>query len=552
VEIAAIDPKEKELLDTRAFAHQAQLALNISGLVKRLGPVFIVLLAIMWLAFRQYPQLLALPILTVLPTAGAWLYPVLHRHDRAKTGIVVFLLSLSFNIFVLFPLIHEIMLPLTILYVFVIILTYMLLKGKEGHWIAGACTVGLGANIVLTTLWNPSWRVSLGETPALVINVLLSTSIMASIALIVYRLMTEQDMLFRQSQYANLKIEKHAAAEKEQHERLQAVAEEYVRYMTQVGQGNLGTRLTLSDNGHEDNDPLILLGHNLNKMVVNLQRMILQIRDASTNLSSATSEILAATTQQASGANEQSAAITQTTTTVDQVKVIAEQLVERGQEVADISQRTVKVSLAGQNTVHETIEGMNRIRERVESIAKNIIALSEQTLQIKEIIATVDDIAAQSNMLALNASVEAAHAGEQGKGFAAVAVEVRNLARQSQQATTQVRAILSQVQKGISDTATTTEGSTKVVEEGMQLAVQTQETIGQLAAVIDESAQMAMQMVAGGRQQASGVEQIAVAMQNINQATAQNLSSTRQTEDAAQNLNTLARSLTETVEQYQL
>jgi methyl-accepting chemotaxis protein len=552
VEITTIEPQENKLLDAQAFARRAQLALNISSLVKRLGPIFIVLLAVLWLAFRQYPQLLALPILTVLPTVSAWLYPVLYRQDRVKTGIVLFLLSLTFNIFVLFPLIPEIMLPLTILYVFVIILTYMLLAGQEGHWIAGVCIVGLGANVILTTLWTPSWRVPLGEIPALVINTSLSVSILASVALIVQRLMAEQDMLFRQSQYANLQVERHAAAEKEQRERLQAVAKEYVEYMDRVGQGNLAARLTLGGNGHGEQDPLIVLGYNLNEMVVNLQRMILQIRDAAHNLSSATAEILAATTQQASGATEQSAAISQVTTTVDQVRAITDQSVKRAQEVVDISQRTIEVSRSGRNTVQETIKGMERIKGRVEGIARNILDLSEQTRQIGEIIITVDDIAAQSNMLALNASVEAARAGEHGKGFAVVAAEVRNLAEQSQQATAQVRSILSSIQKGINATVISTEDGTKVVEEGVQLAAQAQAAIERLAAVIDESAQMATQMVAGGRQQASGVDQISVAMQNINQATVQNLTSTRQTEKATRDLNDLAKSLTESVEQYQL
>ncbi len=283
-----------------------------------------------------------------------------------------------------------------------------------------------------------------------------------------------------------------------------------------------------------------------------LQHLIIQIREAANNLSSAAAEILAATSQQASGANEQSAAISQTTTTVDQVKTISEQSTQRAQEVVDTSQRTVKVSRSGQQAVENTIHSMALIKEQVESIAENILALSEQTQQIGEIIASVNDISAQSNILALNASVEAARAGEHGKGFAVVAVEVRNLAEQSRQATAQVRAILSDIQNGINGTVMATEEGTKVVDQGVQLAAQAQETIGQLAGVIEESAQASMQVMAGGRQQASGVEQIAVAMQNINQATLQSLASTRQAEKAAQELNDLARSLAEIVEQYQL
>jgi len=303
-----------------------------------------------------------------------------------------------------------------------------------------------------------------------------------------------------------------------------------------------------------DEDDVMVLQMMADQLAVTIEnaRLLDTTRQTVHELSSAAAEILAATTQQASGANEQSAAISQTTTTVEEVKVIAEQSVERTQEVVDVSQRSVRVSRSGQDAVGHTIVGMAQIKERVESIAENILALSEQTQQIGEIIATVNDIAAQSNMLALNASVEAARAGEHGKGFAVVAVEVRNLAEQSRQATAQIRTILSDIQNGINATVMATEEGTKVVDQGVQLAAQTQEVIEQLATVINESAQAAAQVMAGGRQQAAGIEQIALAMQNINQATVQSLASTRQAEKAAQDLNELARVLAEIVEQYRL
>jgi methyl-accepting chemotaxis protein len=232
--------------------------------------------------------------------------------------------------------------------------------------------------------------------------------------------------------------------------------------------------------------------------------------------------------------------------------VISEQSVQRAQEVVDASQRTVQVSRSGGEAVQETIGSMAQIKARVEGIAENILALSAQTQQIGEIIATVNDIAAQSNMLALNASVEAARAGEHGKGFAVVAAEVRNLAEQSKQATMQVRAILSDIQNGINATVMATEEGTKVVDQGLELAGQTGAVIEQLVGTINEAAQAAMQMRAGGQQQATGVEQIALAMQNINQATTQSLASTHQAEKAAQDFNALARSLIKVVEQYQL
>ncbi len=350
----------------------------------------------------------------------------------------------------------------------------------------------------------------------------------------------------------NFELQGVRASLEQRGEYLHDMVQKYIVHMEEVARGNLAARLDLGEDRGNTDDPLIVLAHQLNAMTVSLHGMIIQTRKAANNLNAAASEILAATTQQVSGASEQSAAISQTTTTVDEVKTIADQSVARAQEVAGAAQRTVDVLHTGQQAVRDTVESMGQIRARVEGIAENILALSEQTQQIGEIIATVNDLASQSNMLALNAAVEAARAGEHGKGFAAVAAEVRSLAEQSKQATAQVKAILWDIQKATNATVMATEEGTKGVGGGVRLTAQAGEAMMRRGGGIDESAQAAMQMVAGGRQQASGIEQIALAMQNINQATTQSLVSTRQAEKAAQDLNELARSLTEIVEQYQL
>jgi methyl-accepting chemotaxis protein len=334
--------------------------------------------------------------------------------------------------------------------------------------------------------------------------------------------------------------------------RLQSAVQEYGSFMAQVGEGNLSGQLAVSENGGKASDPLVELGQRLNETVANLRDMIMQNRDAANALSAQAAEILATTTQQSSGVNEQSSAITQATTAVEQIRTITEQLVNRSQTVADAAQHTVETSLEGQETVREAIAGMAQIKARVDVIEENILALSDRTQQIGEIIDTVSEIASQSNMLALNASVEAARAGDHGKGFAIVAQEVRELADRSRQATAQVKTILSDIQRATNATGMATEEGKKGVDVGVALVAQMGDAIDQLASVIDESAQSALQMVAGGQQQRTGMEQIAVAMSNINQATVQNMASTRQAERSAQELNDLARSLAETVEQYQL
>lgn len=550
--IITTGPEEEKVIAARSLARRAQFALSISKVIGIFGPVFLILAGILWLFFRQYPQLLAIPVFVLLPTAGAWLCPVLQRRGQERISIALLLISILLDISAVFFVLPEIALCLAILYVFIILLTYLLLIDKVGHLIAGGCVFAFGTNIILTNVWVPTWRNPLDERTAWIVNAFLGVSVLVTVAVIIRRIMREQESYFLQSQRANLEIERRASSEQEQREYLQTTVQEYVAYMTEVERGNLAARLNFGGDGHKLDDPLLILGHQLNQTTESLQGMIARIHEAASNLGSAAAEILAAATQQVSGSDEQSAAISQTTATVEEVKTISEQSTERAQAVVDTSQHTVEISRAGRQAVEDTIASMAQIKDQVESIAENILALSEQTQQIGEIIATVGDIATQSNMLALNASVEAARAGEHGKGFTVVAQEVRNLAEQSRQATAQVKSILLSIQDGINTSVMATEEGIKVVDNGVQLVAQASEAIEQLADVIDESAQMSMQMMAGGRQQASGVEQIAVAMQNINQVTVQGLASTRQAEKAAQDLNDLAHSLAEIVEQYQL
>jgi methyl-accepting chemotaxis protein len=195
---------------------------------------------------------------------------------------------------------------------------------------------------------------------------------------------------------------------------------------------------------------------------------------------------------------------------------------------------------------------MNRIKEQVESIADMVVRLSEQSQAIGEIIATVNDLAEQSNLLAVNASIEAAKAGEQGKGFAVVAQEIRSLAAQSKQATTQVRNILFDVQKAISSAVMATELGSKAVEEGVRLSTQAGEAIDVLAESVTESTNAAIQIAASSQQQFIGMDQVVSAMENIREAALQMASSTKQTERAAHDLHNLGQRLQEIVKFYRV
>jgi methyl-accepting chemotaxis protein len=272
-----------------------------------------------------------------------------------------------------------------------------------------------------------------------------------------------------------------------------------------------------------------------------------QLRESINQLASSSSEILATTTQVASGSAETASAVSETTVTVEEVKQTAQLANQKARAVSDSAQKASQVSQSGRKSVEEAMQGMQRIQEQMESIAESIVRLSEQSHAIGEIIATVNDLAEQSNLLAVNAAIEAAKAGEQGKGFAVVAQEVKSLAEQSKQATTQVRTILGDIQKATSTAVLATEQGNKAVQAGVKQTTETGEAIRLLADSIVEAAQAATQIAASSQQQMVGMDQVALAMENIKQASVQNVAGTRQAEVAAQSLHELGKKLSDMI-----
>lgn len=293
------------------------------------------------------------------------------------------------------------------------------------------------------------------------------------------------------------------------------------------------------------------LATSLNNLTHQLNTAIQEVFTIAEGVAEKARYILNATNEQIGTASEQDSSVMQTSSTVQEVRATVTETAERAQAVAEMAQTSVDVSKAGQQAVSDAIEGMNLIRQRVESIADNILVLSEHTQQIGEIIATVSALADQSKLLALNASVEAARAGEEGKGFAVVAMEVRNLAEQSRDATSQVRDILSEIQQATNSAVMVTEEGTKGVDAGVVLVNRAGESIRELSSTIEEAAFAAVQIAASTRQQTVGMDQLTAAIQNIREAVVQASTTTMSVERAARELNIMSRKLAELVERYQ-
>ncbi len=316
----------------------------------------------------------------------------------------------------------------------------------------------------------------------------------------------------------------------------------------EIASGNLA--IDVSTKSREDEVGKLLLS--LDRMVRTLRKITSENRDAVEVLASSASEIMATSSQVAAGASETATAVSETTTTVEEVKQTAQVSSQKARVVSENAQRATEIAQNGSQSVDDVIEGMQRIQEQMETIAETVVKLSEQSQAIGEIIASVSDLAEQSNLLAVNAAIEAARAGEQGKGFAVVAQEVKSLADQSKQATVQVRTILNDVQKAIASAVMATEQGGKTVESGLRQSEETGEAIRSLAETIETGAQAALQIAASSQQQSVGMDQIASAMENIKQASAQNVAGTRQTEAAAKNLHDVGQKLKALVGQFKV
>ncbi|MBI9033955.1 MAG: methyl-accepting chemotaxis protein [Bacteroidales bacterium] len=313
----------------------------------------------------------------------------------------------------------------------------------------------------------------------------------------------------------------------------------------QISDGNLSNEIT--PKSVKD-----IMGQVLATMVINLRKQIQEIREGVAVLISTSSEISATLSQLIAASEETAASVTETSATVEEVNQSAKLSSEKAKRVSEDSKVTFKTSQLGEEAMNETIKGMESIKDHTESIAENIVMLSEQSQFIGEIISTVESLAEQSNLLAVNASIEAAKAGDQGRGFAVVAQEVKSLADRSKEATSKVRGILNDIQKATSAAVMATEQGGKVVDIGLDKAITAGSAIRDLARNIEEATNAAVQIAASSQQQFVGMDQIRSATRNIKEATTQSIAGARQLQVSVKDLENFTQKLQVLVEQYKL
>jgi len=287
-------------------------------------------------------------------------------------------------------------------------------------------------------------------------------------------------------------------------------------------------------------------------MVQNLQEMIKQMTEVSAAVASASSEISSSTEEMAAGAQEQTSQAGEVASAVEEMTKTIIENSKNASSTAETAKRAKGAAEEGGKIVDETVVGMRRIADVVNKSAATVKALGKSSDQIGEIIGVIDDIADQTNLLALNAAIEAARAGEQGRGFAVVADEVRKLAERTTQATKEIAGMIKTIQTDTTGAVNSMEEGTKEVDNGIRLADRAGSSLKEIVGMIQNLTDMVSQIAAASEEQSSASEQISKNVEAISTVTGQSASGTQQIAKAAEDLNRLTENLQQLVNKFKL
>jgi len=291
-------------------------------------------------------------------------------------------------------------------------------------------------------------------------------------------------------------------------------------------------------------------------IIIGIRRMLARVSDEMKEgvaiLGTSSAEIQTTVAEISTSAAETATAIAETTTTMEEIRQTSIVSSQKAKNLLFSSQKSFELAEKGLESSQQMIDAIKKIDNQMKVIRNTITILSEQNRSIGEITSTVSDIADQSNLLAVNAAIEAAKAGEHGRGFTVVAQEIRSLAEQSKKSTAQVKEILNEIQKSVNLAVEVISQGAKTVEEGSVFVMEDRQVVEALTKNVEEAVQASIQISSSSQQQMAGMDQIVPAMENIKQASEQNVAGIRQAQSATRDLNELSQNLQKIIERYRL
>ena len=299
-----------------------------------------------------------------------------------------------------------------------------------------------------------------------------------------------------------------------------------LRLMNEMGDladGDLTVRATVTE------DITGAIADSVNYTIEELSVLVRRINDAATRVTSATESARRTSTELLAATDRQSQEIEEAGATAERMAQSMTDSSARALQSAQVARRSLESARKGADAVQNSIRGMNDIRSQIQETAKRIKRLGESSQEIGEIVELISDITEQTNVLALNAAIQAATAGEAGRGFTVVAEEVQRLAERSAEATKQIAAIVKTIQTDTQDAVGAMESATRNVVEGAQLSDAAGQALAEIDQVSTETASLIERISADVQEQAATAGRVAAAMKDILAVTEQTSLGTRQT-----------------------
>lgn len=322
---------------------------------------------------------------------------------------------------------------------------------------------------------------------------------------------------------------------------------EGIAVLSKMAEGDMTVRITTHLQGDHQ-----ILKNSINTVAESLDHALQEVTDAVVATASASSEISASTEEMAAGAQVQTQQASEVAVSVEEMTKTILDTTKNASKAADIAKKAGYNAREGGRVVIETMEGMVRIAAVVKQSATTVQALGKSSDQIGEIVQVIDDIADQTNLLALNAAIEAARAGEQGRGFAVVADEVRKLAERTTKATKEIATMIKKIQKDTTGAVESMNKGTAEVENGRTLAEQSSASLKEIIKGSENVVDVITQVAAASEEQSSASELISKNIESISSVTQESASGTQQIARTAEDLNHLTQNLQDLLGRFQL